>query len=181
MQDKIILGDSLNFPTSVPGYLASDGWALHYRLIQRTTGTPISLTAVADGDDYLVQASAATTAAWAAGAYSWASWVTKGSEVYSLSTGTCTLVPDPRTAAAGVDLRSAARIALDQAKAAMSAWTPTSKSYRIGEREMTFNSPADIIAVIAFWQTEVSREERLEASAKGYPDRRKTYVRMANA
>ena len=181
VQDKIVIGDTLNFPTTVPDYLASDGWTLTYRLIQRTTGTPIEITAVANGDDYAVQASAATTATWSAGEYSWASWVTKANEVYSLGSGTCTLLPNPRTAAAGTDLRTAAQIALDDAKAAFKAWTPTQRRYRIGEREMEFNKPADIIVVIEFWQREVAAEQRAADGVKGYPDKRKVYVRMSGA
>ena len=181
MQDKIVIGDTLNFPTTVPDYLASDGWTLTYRLIQRTTGTPIEIIAIADGDDYAVQATAAVTATWAPGEYSWASWVTKANEVYSLGTGTCTLLPDPRTAAAGTDLRTDAAIALADAKAAFKAWTPTQRKYRIGEREMEFNKPSDIIAVIDFWLREVAAEQRVADGVKGYPDKRKTYVRMANA
>jgi hypothetical protein len=181
VQDRITLGDTLNFPTTVADYPASSGWTLHYRLIPRTSGAPVDITATANGADYLVQVSAALTGQWTAGDYSWASWVSKAAEVYSLASGACTLIADPRTAAAGVDLRTPARQALDDAKAAFKAWSPTQKSYRIGEREMSFNSPADIIVVIDFWAQQVAMEERATDMAKGYPDRRKTYVRMANA
>lgn len=184
MQDRLIIGDTLNYATTVAGYPASDGWVLNYRLIPRSSGVAIDLIAATDPDNadgYVVQVAATYTSGWAAGLYSWSSWVTKDLEIYSLGRGECTLLPDPRTSTAPFDGRSQARIALEQAKAAMAAWTPTSKSYRIGEREMSFNSSSEIVAVIAYWQAEVTREERLEATAKGYPDRRKVYVRMANA
>ena len=181
MQNRIVVGDTLNFPTSVPGYLASDGWSLAYRLVPLGSGSPITITATANGDDFDVQASAATTATWTAGEYSWASYVSKGTESYSLSVGVCTLTPNPRTATAGTDLRSIAEQALAAARAAFKAWTPTTRSYRIGDREMTFSSAAEIIKVIDFWQREVALEQRAADSAKGYPDRRKTYVRMTSA
>jgi hypothetical protein len=184
VQDRITLGDTLSFPTTVPDYPASAGWTLSYRLIQRTTGTPITLTAITDPDNadgYVVQAAAATTATWTAGEYSWASWVTMGAEVYSLGQGTCTLLPDPRTAAAGVDLRSAAEVALADAKTAYYAYTPTRRSYKIGDREMVFNSAEDLIKHIQFLQAEVTAEKRAADKAKGYADSRKVYVRMAGA
>ena len=185
MQDRIPLGDTLNYPTTVPDYLASDGWTLQYRLWARVAGgDEILLTAITDPDNadgYAVQASAATTAGWSAGEYSWASWVTKGAEVYSLGSGTCTLIPDPRTAAAGTDGRSAAEVALADAKAAYYAYTPTRRSYKIGDREMVFNSAGDLIAHIQFLQAEVTAEKRAADRAKGYPDQRKVYVRMAGA
>lgn len=184
MQDRITLGDTLSFATTVPDYLASAGWTLRYRLIQRTTGTPITLTAIVDPDNadgYVVQVAAATTAGWSAGEYSWASWVAQGAEVYSLGQGTCTLIPDPRTAAAGVDLRSPAEIALGDAKAAYYAYTPTRRSYKIGDREMVFNSAEDLIKHVQFLQAEVTAERRLSDMAKGYPDKRKVFVRMSGA
>jgi hypothetical protein len=181
VQDRIVAGDTLNFPTEVPGFLASDGWSLHYRLIQRLTGYPVEITAVADGDNYLVNVAALSTASWTTGDYSWASWVTRGTERYSLSTGTCTVIPDPATAVAGTDLRTPARKALDDAKTAYYSWTPTQRSYRIGDREMVFNSAADIITHIDRLQSIVTIEERTADMAKGYPDKRKVYVRVSNA
>jgi hypothetical protein len=118
---------------------------------------------------------------WVAGEYSWASWVTKALESYSLGSGTCTLLPDPRTATGPFDSRTAARIALDDALAAQRAWTPTTRRYRIGDREMEYSSADAIEAHIAVLRAQVMAEQRAEDAAKGYPDRRKTYVRMANA
>ena len=183
MQDRITVGDTLNFETTVSGYSASDGWTLTYRLIPRTTGDAITITAVPDDDDdgYLVQVPATVTAAWVPGVYSWASWVSYSGQVYSLSTGTCTLLPDPRTAAAGFDSRTDARKALDDALIAQRSWTPTQRRYKIGEREMEFNSPGDIETHIVNLRAQVMREERMVDAAAGYPDKRKVYVRMNGA
>lgn len=45
MQDVLIVGDTLDFVTSVPAYPASSGYTLKYRLIPRVSGTAITLTA----------------------------------------------------------------------------------------------------------------------------------------
>lgn len=179
-QNELVAGDSLNFLTTATGYLASAGWELHYRLIPRDAGgTAIDMTAVAEGDDYRVQIAASTTAAWTAGSYGWASWVQSGSgEKYTIQTGQLTVLPDPRAAAVGTDTRSLARKAWEDAKTALANWSPTRKRYRIGEREMEFNSAADIIRLVNYWETEVQREENAERKAAGLPDRRKAFIRF---
>ena len=180
MKDRVTIGDTLSFDTTVEGYPASEGWVLTYRLIPRTAGDPITITAVPDDDDigYAIQVPATVTVDWIAGDYSWASWVSYAGQVYSLATGTCKLLPDPRVAASGYDSRTDARKALDDALIAQRSWTPTQRRYRIGEREMEFNSPGDIETHITNLRAQVAREERAVDYAAGYPDRRKTLVRM---
>ena len=182
MQDRIILGDTLDYGTTVADYPASAGWTLKYRLVPRTTGAAILLTAIADGDNYLVQVTSATTATWAAGEYSWASWVVKAGEVYSLSQGTCKLLADPRTATAPLDARTDAQTALDNVTATLQGRaTSAVLEYEIAGRRLKYTPVADLIALQSELMAQVQREQRLADSAKGYPDKRKTYVRMASA
>lgn len=179
MQQVLIAGDTLNFPTSVPDYPATDGWVLKYRLVSRTApGSAFTLVATAEVADYRVSVAAATTAAWGADNYSWTSWVEKGAEIYSIDRGQIVVRQDPRTAPAGYDGRSQAEKALADAKTAMAAWTPTTRRYTIGDRSMEFSSKADIVGLINHWEIEVKRERRAEALAEGRPDPAKTYVRL---
>lgn len=178
MLDTLTLGDTLNFLTTVDGFSPVDGWVLKYRLIPRASGSPIDITASAEGADFRVQVSAATTGGWGSGTFSWASWVEKAGEVYSVDSGSIQLLPNPRTAST-LDSRTDAQIALDQARAAFKAWTPTTRSYQIGFRRMEFAAPADILAVIAYWEGEVEKEQAAAAVAKGLPDPRKILVRSA--
>lgn len=177
-------GTTLSYTTSVPNFPANASWVLKYRLIPRVSGTPILLTGAADGTDptlHRITATAATTATWTAGIYSWASWVTKTVETYDVSSGSVKILPDPRVITAPFDTRSDAQIALEAAKAAMAAWTPTTKSYTIGDRSYTFNSPTEILAVISYWQNQVKREDDAIAMAAGLGSRRKVYVRLNRA
>ena len=64
------------------------------------------------------------------------------------------------------------------AEAAMATWTVTTKRYRIGEREMEFNSRAEIVPVLSYWKAQVQREQRAARMAAGLPDPRKTFVRL---
>ena len=176
---NIIVGDTLDFTVGVPNRSADEGWTLKYRLIPRVSGTAISFSSTADGSLHNVNVPAATTAEWEAGTYSWLSYVENvGGDSFSLLTGSVTLLPDPRVTDAPLDLRSAAQVALDQAESAMAAWTPTTRRYRIGDREMEFSSREDIVPVIDYWKLKVQREQRAARKAAGLPDPRKTFVRL---
>lgn len=182
MQQELIAGDSLSFLTTVSEYPASSGWVLKFRLVPRTgTNSAIELTAAAEGELHRTTASAASTSAWAADNYTWASWVEKGAEVYSIENGQIVVKPNPRTVAAGHDGRSEAEKALDDANAALAAWTPTTRRYKINGREMEFNGQADILAIISHWTMAVQREQAAKSMAAGRPNPRKMQVRMGRA
>ena len=165
MQQELIAGDSLNFLTSVADYPASAGWVLKFRLVPRTAGgTPIALTAIAEGDDHRTAVAAATTAAWAPDSYGWSSWVELGAEQYTVQSGQIVVRPNPRIVAAGTDLRSSARKALEDAKAAHHAYVASngmSASYKIGDRERVFRSVGEIIKLINYLEQQVATEEVL--------------------
>ena len=186
MQDRIPLGDTLNFVTTVTGYPASEGWTLYYRLVP-ASGTPILLTATVDPDNadgYIVQVAAATTANWAAGNYTAAAYVTLGTERYSVASesGQVVVHPNPASIGPGTDTRTQAEIALADARAAFAAWSPTQKGYMIGGRQMYFNTPGQIIEVINHWAAEVQRDQRAADIAAGLGSAKgKVYVRMARA
>ena len=177
MHQSLISGDTLSLLTPAGSYPASAGWVLHHRLVPRTAGGPaITLDATAEGDDHRTLVAASTTAGWAAGSYSWSSWVTRGAESYTVSSGQTVIQPDPRAVTAGYDGRSQSRKALDDARAAFAAWTPTRQSYTIGTRQMHFNSPADIIKTITYWEQQVAAEER--QAGRAAPTPRRIYSRI---
>lgn len=165
---SITCGATLDVALAAPaGYSSGDGWQLKVRLVSRAAGgTAVTLVAVADGGDYRVQADAATTAAWTAGDAGWTAVVERSGQVVPVGDGVTTLRPNPLTLAAGADLRSQARKALDDARAALAAWTPTRKRYKIGEREMEFNSAAEIIKLITYWEQQVRSEDILAGRAE---------------
>lgn len=182
MQTELIAGDTLNYRAEVAEYPATEGWTLKLRLVPRGAGTAITLTGVADGDDYLVQASAAVTAAWAPGEYSWHYWVEKAGERYPAQRGQLTVKPDPSTMAAGTDTRTAAEVALDAVRS-MLRGTATSGvlSYRINERELRRYSMPELIALESKLATDVARERAAAAMAAGMKNPRKIFVRMGRA
>ena len=181
MQNQIVAGETLNYRAVAAGYPASAGWVVTLYLNPRAGGTATSVVGTASGDDHLLQVTAATTAGWAAGWWAWETWAAKGGERYRLEAGQLQVVAGLIGAAAGTDTRSQAERALDDAKAALAAWTPTTKRYRINGREMEFNTPADIIAVVTHWRSAVKREQAAQAMAAGRPNPRKLQVRLGRA
>src|SRR5574343_355489 len=181
MQNQIVAGETLNYRAVTADYPASAGWVVTLYLNPRAGGSNVTVTGTADGDDHLVQVTAATTATWPPGWWAWEAWAALGSERYRLEAGQLQVVAGLIGTAAGTDTRSQAQRALDDAKAALAAWTPTTRRYRIGGREMEFNAPADIIAVISHWTSEVKREQAALAMAAGRPNPRKLQVRLGRA
>jgi hypothetical protein len=96
--------------------------------------------------------------------------------VYTVETSQLSIAANPRTAAAGTDTRSQARRALDDARAAFAAWSPLQRRYRIADREREFNSPADILVVIRFWEQQVAVEDRVAGRAENIG--RRIYTRI---
>jgi len=183
MQDALTLGDTLNFTTSVVDYLPSDGWTLVYRLVPRSTGDAITITTAQDDDSSLhrAQVSAATTAGWDAGDYSWHSYVTKAAESYSVSSGQITLKPDPRVALT-LDNRSAAQTALDNVRAMLAGKASSGVlSYRIGERTLQSYSMDELLKLESKLVAQVKAEENTAGILAGMPSRRQVYVRAGRA
>lgn len=189
MQASINLGDTLNYTTSVPDYPASDGWVLNTRLVPRpgfAGAVPVSISSSADGDDpslHRTSVSADDTSAWVAGEYSYFCFVEKTStgERYRVDEGQITLAPDPLLSTE-LDNRSAAEQALDAVTAAINGRaTSVQMRYRIGEREVQFYAATELVALRSQLVTQVKRERRAKAMAKGLADPSKYAVRMANA
>jgi hypothetical protein len=183
MQERIRVGDTLDFTTTLVDYPASSGWVLTYRLIPRTSGTPISIVGTASGDDHRTSAVASTTATWTAGEYSWVGYVDLSGEHYVVDEGVVTLLPNLATATA-YDGRSKAAKALEDAETALANFQATGgrvKRYSIAGREMEFDGAGDILKLVSYWRVEVMRERAADAVAKGRYDPRRIYLRAGGA
>ena len=185
MQPQLIAGDTLNFSTAVDGYSPADGWTLKYRLVPvLATGTVVLLQAAAQGQAFVVQTPASTTAGWPAGVYSWTSWVDRAGEVYSVASGQITILPDPRQVAAGYDSRSVAVRALDACEAAMATFNSTGgkvKKYEIAGRTMEFQSIAELMQLHSFWKARVATEQTASSIAQGLGNPRNLFVRFSRS
>jgi hypothetical protein len=176
--NELIVGDSLDFLATVDGYPAGAGWVLKYSLRGPSS---IDMTAVASGDDYHVQASSATTAAWLPGQYHWVSVVSMSGQRYTVGSGTLVILPDLSAQVAGYDGRSLAEKSLADAEAALadlSASGKRVKEYTIGTRGAKYYTASELLVAVNYWRIKVANEGAAVAIANGLGNPRNLMVRF---
>ncbi len=174
---RITAGDTITWQRALADYPASASWALNYRLINASG--KIDIIASASGSDHLVNVSAATSAAWLAGSYSWTAYVTKGTERYTVGTGTITIKQDLAAAAAGVDVRSHAVKTLEAIEAVIEGRaTQAHLSYTIDGRQMQLMKFDELLVLRDRYRAEVRSEEDALRVQNGLAPRNKILVRL---
>lgn len=183
MLSRFTLGDTLKLTKTLADYPATAGWVLYYRLVVRDgAGAAIAFNSTASGSDHLISVPAATTAAWVAGVYTWASWVADGVSTYSVDSGTTQLLQNPRTTTSPLDLRTAAQTALDNVRLTIQGKaTADVLKYEINGRSLERYPMRELIALETHLTTQVNREARTAALAAGKPDTRRYAVRLGRA
>lgn len=175
-------GDTFEVTTTLADYPAGEGWALTYRLIPRDgAGSVIQINCTASGDDHVASADASTTGTWQPGAYSWVSYATLGAARHTVATGQITIAPNVSALTASADLRTENERALDDALQALREWNPLRKRFRIGEREVEFNTSAEIVAKISLLRSEIRREQATANGQAFTSGRRRILVRLGRA
>lgn len=174
---RVTAGDTVTWLKSLENYPASAGWVLVYTLINATGKQTITATAI--GDDHLVNVSAATSAGWAAGSYSWSARVSKASEKFTVGTGSIIVAPD-LAAATTLDTRSTARKTLDAVNAALESYGSKAylHSFEIAGRKQAFHTPGDFLSFRSRLMAEVAREENAVRLAAGLAPRNQLTVRF---
>ena len=202
MQEQLIAGDALDFETAVPDYPASDGWTLTYRLIPVADGGTVytfAATTADDGESYAIEVASATTPTWAAGAYTWAAYVTLAGERHVVDpegkNTRVTILANPGTVTSAYDARSQIQKAYDdclqaiadaQTRAASVGTTGTVTSgvveYTIGERRIKYGNPGEAVTSLIQMRNalgiELQRERAAAALRRGDYDPRRVYLRM---
>lgn len=172
-------GDTIQWQRTLADHPAGGGWVLAYRLINQASH--IDIVSAPDGEAHLVSISAATSAAYAAGAYTWAAFVTQGAQRYTVGQGTTTIRPNLAAQVAGFDARGEAQRALDDLRSALLKWLSTSghvQEYEIAGRRMRFATADDIRARMAIAEREVAREAAAQRIAAGLSTGRRVLVRF---
>ena len=177
MIPKIITaGDTLSFTESVSDYLPEDGWSLSYVLASATVRVTISSTDNGDST-YLVSETAANTAAYAPDKYRWQSYVTKGVERFSVSSGTVTIKPN--FAVGTIDHRVHVKKTLDAIESLIEGKAGKDvDSYSIHGRSLSKMNITELLE----WRDKYKRElKELEKSAdleEGIATSSKVYTRL---
>lgn len=174
---RIIAGDTAQWQKTFSDYPASAGWALKYSLVK--AGNKYDIDGTAAGDDFLMTATAATTAAWAKGSYKYQARMTKGSEAHTVEQGNIEIVANYSTAAGGLDDRTHARKVLDAIEAVIeNRATMDQQEYQIGDRMLKRTDLADLYKLRSQYKALVANEEKLANAGSGKPSRRRTLIRM---
>lgn len=161
---KFTAGDTFAKRVTLADYPASAGWVLKLRIVPRAAGSPIVVNGTADGDVHVLAAAAADTGSWTAGGASWAAWVEKAAESYSIEAGEVTIAPNPRTMAAGTDTRSIAARTLEAVELTLlGKGTTATQSYTYKDRTLSSYSLDELRRLRDTLLQEVRREERTAA------------------
>lgn len=144
-------------------------YTLSYELrLEGAGATAISITASANGSDYLVSVAAATTAAYTVGEYRWDMYITRDSdsERYRLDYGIVNVVADKANATN--DPRSHAKIMLDKIESLLENRADADvDSYSIAGRSLSKISISELRDWRNYYKTEVMREIKLERIRNG--------------
>lgn len=142
-------------------------WTLSYALSK--SDKLITLTAAANGSYHRVDVPAATTATYPAGRYTWAAYVTSGSDRRQIGSGEIEVRPNLAAATSGADSRSFAQQRVEQCEAAMRARDPAVASYSINGRQIFFQELKQVLEELNYWRTEVAKERRQADLDSGRP------------
>lgn len=172
-------GDTWKWTRTFADYPAGT-WTLKYRF-KHPTAAGFEITATASGTDHSITVTAANSAAYVAGAYSWIAWVEGGtSEKYTVDTGVLTVNPDYRsgTASTVLDDRNHAQKML----AAIELWLESRdvavEEYFIAGRKMKYIPIAELIKLRNRYKNEIAALANAEAIAKGEGIGRKIQFRV---
>lgn len=120
----------------------------------------IDLLAAADGVLHVFSADAATTAAWATGAYWYSLRATKGTQVVEIAKGQIDVLPDLATVTGTYDGRTENQKALEAIDAVLAKRaTLDQERYRINNRELYRTPIGDLMKLRSFYVAAVRREK----------------------
>jgi hypothetical protein len=154
----------------------SPTWALTYYF--KTAAAQFSVVATADGaGGFNAAVSAATTAGFAAGRYSWVAIASNGGNKYQVDQGTLVVLPDFANATP-VDSRSHARKALEMIEAYLEDKNNiAARGYSIAGRSLDRYGIAELLVLRDKYKAEAASEARAERIRNGQPARNRILVR----
>ena len=173
-------GDTWKWTKTLADYPASGGWTLKYRF-KHPTAAGFEIVASASGDDHAVSVTAATTAGYASGTFSWIAWVEGGSsEKYTVDTGVLAVNPDYRsgTATGLLDDRTHARKTLAAIESWIESKNPGVAEYEIAGRRMKYIPLTDLLKLRQTYKNEVAAEDARAAIADGLGTPRRIQFRL---
>ena len=155
---EITAGDTATWRRTLALYPASAGWVLAYKLVSRSAA--FTVTATADGDNFVAAVPATDTATWAAGQYQVQEYVTLGTERHTIGVTALRVLPDLAVATTGMDNRSHAQKVLDSLEAWLESKAPVAGAMEINGRKISWYPLADLLKLRDRYRAEVAAEQR---------------------
>jgi len=158
----------------------SGAYALAY-ILAGPIATPLTLTAVADGNGWKTTLTATDSASLVPGKYWWQAVLTRTGERVSAGQGELTITANLGAVTGTFDGRSIAEKALADAETALASFQASGgkiKRYTIGSRTMEFHALAELLQVISYWRARVLGEQGASQIAQGLGNPRKLFVRF---
>ena len=159
-------------------FLLASSWVLSYAIIM--AGNQFEITCTDDGDNHhLATVTAADSTKWKPGTYKWQSYITNGTERYSVSTGEIIIQPNFATLGGGYDSRTHAEKVLASIEATIEGTaTQDQSSVSINGQQLSRTPKGDLIMFRNKYRIEVASEKRAERVAKGLGHHGTIKVRM---
>lgn len=169
---QIIAGDFLTWRrTDLHSDYDNTLYTLSYKArLENAGSTVITITASADGTDYLVSETSATTASYTVGVYHWQAYITRISDSARITIDSGTFEVLPNRSAATTDPRTHAKIMLDKIESLLEGKAASDvASYSIAGRSLTKMSPKELKDWRNHYKAEVLQQEQSERRKNGKP------------
>ena len=150
-QEPLVIraGDTATWTKSFADYPVADGWALSYSG-QSEDAFQITFTGAISGNHFLITLAAAITAQWEPGIYKLNSYVTLGSQRFTVGEFVIGVLPDLARDATLFDLRTKAKRILDLIDKAFLAQKQTMRT-NIEGVELYYRTYEDMIQGRNYW------------------------------
>ena len=158
--DSFAAGLTFNVLAASLAYPAGAGWTLTAMLRGPSS---IDITSTQDANQHRFNATAAVTAAWTPGLYSYAIRATLGGDVEQIESGHITIEADMATVTPGTEIRTHAAIVLANIEAVLEKRaTQDQQRYSINNRELWRTPIADLLLLRNTYRAIVRQETNSE-------------------
>lgn len=160
------VGDTVRWTRSLADYPADAGWQLVYTYV--SVASKQVVTATAAGALHSIEITAAGSALWAAGDYTWQATVSKGAERYTIGVGRTVVLVNIAVAAGGLDTSTHARRVLAAVEAVLEGRAGEAEAdVQINGRAVKYIPIAELLVLRDRYRAEVAREDAAVRLANG--------------
>jgi len=177
---RVYAGDRLQWTRDFSDFPA-DEWTLTYYLRSDKAGGQIDIVATADGDEFSVDVSPDTSAAYVPSTYYWSAFVSSASDRKLVAQGRMEVVQNPSDIYDPTDGRSHARRTLDSINAVIERRATSDQQRYVFQavgRSVDKMPIKDLLDFRDYYAALVSQEEQAEAIARGEGTGKNVFVRF---